>query len=327
VTTLPFLYVRMLRHRVAAMVWTFMLLAPAYRVGLERFSWEYVWAAVALASSYVAATTVNDVADREIDALNHPRDRGRPLVSGDARERDLYRLHVAAALLAIVAAALVGIAAVGLTMVSLAIGWTYSLAPARLSHRTWLAPVALAAAYVAVPYGLGLTAAGVSPSSGDALFCAGLSSLFVSRIVLKDFRDRRGDAAYGKPTMLLRFGKTATCATSLVALALGDALLLLFLRPPLVFGIVLQAFVAAIGSRLLALWRAADPRAEQLAIGLGARMGNGLLLSVLAWLVLVAHQATPAEGTAFVAALALVFWLGYGAVLSRPADAVIAYKS
>jgi 4-hydroxybenzoate polyprenyltransferase len=326
VTALPFLYVRMLRHRVAAMVWTFMLLAPAYRVGLERFSWDYVWAAVALASSYVAATTVNDVADREIDALNHPRDRGRPLVTGDAREIDLYRLHVVAALLAIAAASLLGIAAVALTLASLAIGWAYSLAPLRLSYRTWLAPAALAAAYVAVPYGLGLRAAGAYPSTGDVVFCAALSSLFVSRIVLKDFRDRRGDAACGKPTMLLRFGKTLTCATSLAALALGDALLLVVLRPPLVLGVVLQAFVAAIGSRLLALWRAADPRAEQLAIGLGARMGNGLLLSVLAWLVLAAHKASPAEGTAFVIALAAVFWLGYGAVLARPADAVIAYK-
>jgi 4-hydroxybenzoate polyprenyltransferase len=326
VTALPFLYVRMLRHRVAAMVWTFMLLAPAYRVGLERFASEYLWAVAALASSYVAATTVNDVADREIDALNHPSDRGRPLVTGDARERELYLLHVVAALLAIVAASFVGIAAVGLTVLSLGIGWAYSLPPVRLAHRTWLAPVALAAAYVAVPYALGLMAAGVSPVAGDVIFCAGLVSLFVSRIVLKDFRDRRGDAAYGKPTILLRFGKTATCATSLAALALGDVLLLIFLRPPLVLGLVLQTFVAAIGSRLLALWRASDPRAEQLAIGLGARMGNGLLLAVLAWLVLSAHGATRAEATTFLVALATVFWLGYAAVVARPADAVIAYK-
>jgi len=326
VSALPLLYVRMLRYRVAAMVWTFMLLAPAYRAGLEGFSWDYVWAAAALASSYVAATTVNDVADRDVDAVNHPKDPGRPLVAGTASPRDLHDLHVAAALLALVAASFVSTAAIALTAVSLAIGWTYSLAPIRLSYRTWLAPVALALAYVAVPYALGLAAAGVAPSPRDAFFGGALVALFVSRIVLKDFRDRRGDAAFGKPTLLLRFGKTATCAVSLAALALGDVLLLLVLRPPLVLAVVLQAFVAAIGSRLLALWRASDPRDEQLAIGLGARMGNGLLLSLLAWLVVSAHGATAAEATALLASLAAVFWLGYAAVLARPADAVIAYK-
>ena len=325
-TALPLLYVRMLRYRVAAMVWTFMLLAPAYRVGLERFSWDYVWAAAALASAYVAATTVNDVADRDVDAVNHPSDPGRPLVAGTARPRDLDRLHAVAALLAIGAASLVSTAAVALAIVSLAIGWAYSLPPIRLSYRTWAAPLALALAYVAVPYALGLAAAGVAPSRGDALLGGALVSLFVSRIVLKDFRDRRGDAAFGKPTLLLRFGKAVTCGTSLAALALGDALLLAVLRPPLVVGLVLQAFVAATGLRLLALRRADDPRAEQLAIGLGARMGNGLLLSLLAWLVVSAQGGTTAEATALLVALAAVFWLGYAAVLARPAEAVIAYK-
>jgi 4-hydroxybenzoate polyprenyltransferase len=324
VTALPALYIRMLRYRVAAMVWTFMLLGPAYRVGLERFDWDYVWAAVSLASSYVAATSVNDIADREIDALNHPRDRGRPLVTGEARARDLGALHIVSAALAIAAASLVGVAAAGLAATSLAIGWAYSLAPIRLAYRTALAPVALAAAYVVVPYGLGLAAAGVSPTAGDALLCAALFFLFVSRIVLKDFRDRRGDAAYGKPTLLLRFGKTATCAISLAALALGDALLVVFLVPPLVFWLVLQAFVVAIASRLLTLWRTDGPRDEQLAIGAGARMGNGVLLSVLAWLVLSPDGGGPA--TAFVFVVAAVFWLGYVAVVTRPADAVIAYK-
>ena len=50
--------------------------------------------------------------------------------------------------------------------------------------------------------------------------------LFVARIVLKDFRDREGDALYGKPTLLLRFGKDATCAVSLAALLAGNCLLL-----------------------------------------------------------------------------------------------------
>jgi 4-hydroxybenzoate polyprenyltransferase len=54
---------------------------------------------------------------------------------------------------------------------------------------------------------------------------AALYLLFAGRIVLKDFRDRVGDAAYGKPTFLLLYGKRATCLVSAGAICAGDALL------------------------------------------------------------------------------------------------------
>ena len=73
---------RMLRYRVAAMVWMFMLLGAAFPDGLPDFSLAYVWATLALASSYVAATSVNDIADADIDRVNHPRDSGRPARHG-----------------------------------------------------------------------------------------------------------------------------------------------------------------------------------------------------------------------------------------------------
>ena len=97
------LYARMLRYRVAAMVWMFMLLGAAFPAGLADFSFGYVWATLALASSYVAATSVNDIADADIDRVNHPGDSGRPLVTGDARPRDLWLLHAAASVLALAA--------------------------------------------------------------------------------------------------------------------------------------------------------------------------------------------------------------------------------
>ena len=81
---LALLYWRMLRYRVAVMIVMFMLLGAARADGLVGSAWGLVWAALALASSYVAATTINDVADREIDLVNHPRDSGRPLVRSQA---------------------------------------------------------------------------------------------------------------------------------------------------------------------------------------------------------------------------------------------------
>lgn len=325
-TTFPLLYLRLLRYRAAAMVWMFMLLGAAYRGGLERFSWDYGWAALALASSYVAATALNDVADRDIDRVNHPRDGGRPLVSGDAHPRDLLALHGLAAALALAAAVPLGAAAVLVVAVSLAIGHAYSAPPLRLSYRTYLAPSVLGIAYVLVPYGLGLAAAGLAPEPRDATFCGALLALFVARINLKDFRDRRGDALYGRPTLLLRFGKSAACLVSLGALLAGNGLLLLALSPPPALTVVAELFVAAIAWMLYSLWRAPAGRAEQFAIGLGAKMGNGLLLTVLAWLALTGEGAPLGDRLLFTIALAGAFAASFVVLVRRPDQAVIGYK-
>jgi 4-hydroxybenzoate polyprenyltransferase len=325
VTRLPHLYVRMLRYRVAAMIWMFMLLPAAFHGGLERLTVDYLWATLALASSYVAATAVNDIADREIDLVNHPRDAGRPLVSGDATVRDLAVLHVAAALASLAAGALLSPLGLALGALSLGIAWTYSLPPVRFAYRTYLAPVALGAAYVLVPYAFGLEAVGLAPTASDAAFAGALFSLFCARIVLKVFRDRVGDALYGKPTLLLRFGERATCVLSLASLAAGDALLVIAV-PEAVVLVLVQLFAAAIALMLWRLWHAEQGEAEQVAIGIGARMGNGLLLCVLAWLVLDAHGADPDRRLAFVSALAALFAVGYVALAVRPERAVIGYK-
>ena len=282
------LAVRMLRYRVATMIWLFLLLGAASRQGLEQLSWRHLVAALALGASYVAATTQNDVADREIDLVNHPRDPGRPLVTGETSPSELWRLHALASVLALAAAASLGPAALTLVGLSLAIGWAYSLPPLRLSFRTYLAHPVLGLAYVAIPYALGLAVVGSSPRLEDALLGGGLYALFLARIVLKDFRDREGDAQFGKPTLLLRFGKDVTCLASLAA-------------PD-------------------------DRREEQVAIGIGARMGNGFLLSVLAWLALEASGASVAERTAFIALLGAVFGLGFAALVARPEQATIGYK-
>jgi 4-hydroxybenzoate polyprenyltransferase len=222
--------------------------------------------------------------------------------------------------------AALGAAGLLLVALSLLVSWAYSLRPLRLSYRTYLAHAALGVAYVAIPYGLGLAVVRSAPRPADALLAGALFALFVARIVLKDFRDRAGDARFGKPTFLLRYGKRATCAVSLAALATGNALLLVSLRPPAPPAAALELFVAAIVAMLVTLARVEQGRAEQVAIGIGARMGNGLLITVLAWLALDAHGAVAAERTLVVATLAAVFGLGFATLVSRPEQAVIGYK-
>ena len=322
-TALPRLYVVMLRYRIAAMVVLFMLLGAA-REGPLELGPRYLFAALALASSYVAATALNDLADEEIDRVNHPRDAGRPLVEGTATRRQLFVLHVLASLLGLCAAAALGWRGVGLLAVALLVSQTYSARPVRLSYRVAGAPITLGVAYVLVPYSFGIVAAnGTLRHTASALTVA-LFLLFAARIMLKDFRDRAGDARYGKPTILLRFGKTATCAASLCALAAGDIVLATALPP--VLWLFAQPFVLSIAWMLHSLWQADDPFAEQVAIGIGARMGNGLLLCALAWFVIEGRGATAMETAVLTATVSVLFFLSFASLVASPGDAVIGYK-
>lgn len=322
-TRLPRLYLVLLRYRVAAMVALFMLLGAA-REGALELAWPHALALAALASSYVSATALNDLADEAIDKVNHPRDAGRPLVEGTAERRDLRLLSGVGAVAACAAAIPLGAAAVVVVLSSLAVSQAYSARPLRLSYRVAGAPLVLAVAYVLVPTGLGVVAVGGRLDSVVSVFTGALLLLFCARIVLKDFRDRLGDAQFGKPTLLLRYGKAATCSVSAGALAGADVLLIVALDPAP--AALVQPFVGAIAAMLWRLWRSGVPHEEQVAIGVGARMGNGLLLTVLAWLVVVGGGGSQANAFAVAASIAAVFFVSFAAVLRAPGEIAIGYK-
>jgi 4-hydroxybenzoate polyprenyltransferase len=82
------LFLRMLRWRVAVTLWFFLLIGAAAQ-GPLRPGIALLVAVASLSASYVVATTVNDIAGRDVDRINHPRDPGRPLVTGSASVRDL----------------------------------------------------------------------------------------------------------------------------------------------------------------------------------------------------------------------------------------------
>ncbi len=64
---LPVLYWRLLRYRVAVMIVLFMLLGASWHRGPTAIDGSVLLMVLALASSYVSATSVNDIADKEID--------------------------------------------------------------------------------------------------------------------------------------------------------------------------------------------------------------------------------------------------------------------
>ena len=317
----------MLRYRVAMLVWTFMLLGAAAGDPGRLETVRLALAAAALAWSYVAATTLNDLADVKIDLVNHPDDPGRPLVAGAAAPSDMRTLHWVAWAAAVACASPLGPAPAALVVGGLVIGRAYSLPPARLSYRPYLAPVTLAAAYVVVPYTLGLWSSGGAVTSRALVLGAAWVALFLARIVLKDFRDREGDAIFGRRSILLLHGKLATCALSGVFVFLGDALVGIafgWVAWPLL--VVAQGFFAAVAFMLWRLWRAMGPAAEQVAIGTGAKMGTGLLLSVLSWLLLSGQGASLAQRTMFLLLLAAAYGASFAALARHPERAVIGYK-
>jgi 4-hydroxybenzoate polyprenyltransferase len=319
------LFLRMLRWRVAVTLWFFLLIGAGAQ-GTLRPGIAFLFAALSLCASYVVATTVNDIADRHVDRINHPRDPGRPLVTGSASERDLWRTNAIAAPIALATAALAGAPVLAVSAASLAIGYAYSLRPIRLSYRTWLAPAVLSIAYAIVPYALGLLAAGGRIDRIDVLLCGALYALFLARINLKDFRDRAGDAAYGKSTLLLAHGKKVTCAVSGIALLVGCTALVAALGGHPGIMAIVSLFTAAILSMLWKLWRTSDLREEQIAIGLGAKMGNGLLACTLTWLVLQAEGAPEGMRVLALGFLALVYGSVFITLTGPPDDIEIAYK-
>lgn len=86
------------------------------------------------------------------------------------------------------------------------------------------------------------------------------------------------------------------------------------------------AFAAGIAWMLVRLLRAEPGRDEQVAIGLGARLGNGLLVGVLAWLVLAGDGAPAAHRLGAPAAVAFAFGGGFLVLARRPQAVALGYK-
>lgn len=257
-----------------------------------------------VAAFLVFSVAVNDLADERIDRVNLPGDPRRPLVAGGALRGEMTLVAAVSAALALGGGFLLGPAA-GLTVVAgLCVSAAYSLGPVRLADRGALAALVLPACYVAVPYLLGRLPAAGLPHGRGLLLPLGLYVGFVGRILLKDFRDVRGDALFGKRTFLVRHGRVATCRFSAVCWAAGCPLVLAGATSPT------PALAAAVAVHLaVVLWLlrrlAAEPHPhrESRLITCAAIVGRGLLLTLLAHESLARLHWPPAATAAFLAAL------------------------
>jgi 4-hydroxybenzoate polyprenyltransferase len=188
----------------------------------------------------------------------------------------------------------------------IAIDAAYSVRPLVWSRRTYAAPLVLPLVYAALPFVMGVSAAGRLPDAADGVMVAGFYLLFLSRIILKDFRDRAGDRAFGKVTFLLKHGKRAVVVMSRAALLAGGVMVVCSLAEPPAIAFILALYLLVALWALQRLGRAGDLINELVSIALFAKAGNAFLLTVLACLVLRSNGTPVPTQVALLAVITLL---------------------
>ncbi|HET6746803.1 MAG TPA: UbiA prenyltransferase family protein [Candidatus Saccharimonadales bacterium] len=301
----------MIRYKSALVLVLFMTLSSLIHdpVISHVFKWQTLIMAVALVLVYACATCINDLADWKIDRVNLKGHADRPLVTGEGSRKDLIILGIIAAMVAISLALLINPIAVIVVLLGLVLNAAYSLRPLRISHRPILTPFYLALCYVLVAYLAGFAVVFAAELQFNWLYLSAFYFLFLARISLKDFRDRKGDALAGKPTLILKYGKTAVCMLSSTAVAVGSILLMMAVNRP-----YLQVVVGGFAVCLLVieyrLYRSRSELHELLSVGYSARVGNGISFALLGTLVLEASGAATSDIVIFYASLVLLYaWM------------------
>ncbi len=260
-------------------------MAPAGRAdGLHPL---FTTVAVIVCCWFIHATVLNDLGDEAIDRVNLANARGRPLVSGVATRHRLLALGCTAGAVALVVAWTVNWRVGAVVTAGLGLNAAYSLRPVRLSDRGVVASLLLPLGYVALPFLVGALSVEPGLHRDDVILLVGLYVTFIGRILLKDFRDVKGDAMYAKRTFLVRYGRTATCVFSAACWVAGSAAMLALVP---VRSLLVGAFAAYLTCALDGLRRLHATRGfveEQVVIGAIAMVGRGMAVTVLAHFAMV----------------------------------------
>jgi 4-hydroxybenzoate polyprenyltransferase len=275
------LYVKLQRFNASSVIGLFVLLGAAATGYLVQHPWRSLVAAAIAMLVYPAAVGLNDIADRQLDAINVADMDDRALMHGASVPSVLVVSGICAVISLVGAFWLNPLAGV-VVVIAHTMAVLYSLPPAHISYRTLLAIPWLTAIYVACPYFIGASLSGHSPKLVDVVLGAGLYVMFMARILMKDFRDRKGDSEGGKVTFLLRFGKAKTITTSYILLAVGMGTVFLA-ADALIGGFAIVLLIPTVLVVLVSrrLKRASVLSEELVAIGVMARLGNAVLLLLL----------------------------------------------
>jgi len=90
--------------------------------------------------------------------------------------------------------------------------------------------------------------------------------------------------------------------------------------------VTVSIYFCLISYCLLKLLNAPLGKLEQFYIGLGAKMGNGLLLSLLAYLILLSSNASESTETAGILFVSSLFIINFFVIIKNPELVIVGYK-
>lgn len=184
--------------------------------------WKIPAAAFALVLANYTSNVINQIYDRDIDAVNKPN---RPIPSGRISVDEASSLAIALTIAVMsISYAAVGTAFGALVSVIMLFAWLYSSPPLRLRARLLWSNLA-----IATPRGaLGILAAYSSYANplGDAkllLFALGMAVYVFGGNTFKDFPDEAGDRMHGVRNFVTVYGreKAAKIASALSAASIA----------------------------------------------------------------------------------------------------------
>ncbi|HEX8762881.1 MAG TPA: UbiA family prenyltransferase [Candidatus Saccharimonadales bacterium] len=166
---------------------------------------------------YATANSLNDLADVDIDRANN---RNLPLAAGALGRQDAKKAGFLFLVLSLIgAASTTNVALLATVLSGLMLGVAYSWQPIALERRGLLGTLCLSLCYVGIPIALAWSFN--EYQSYDWKLLLGITILESSVLLFKDFKDERGDRAFGKRTPLVRYGQKGLYYLAAIFFILG----------------------------------------------------------------------------------------------------------
>jgi homogentisate phytyltransferase/homogentisate geranylgeranyltransferase len=173
---------------------------------------------------YGIVTIENDIADLEIDKYNK---RNLPLAKNEVTKQTLRITELILLVGLVFVVSLLGLAAGVLAFIYLILGHTYSNKPFSLKDRGWIGAILLGVCYGFLPLILATYLTETVEFSNILLLAASSLLVAIASVLLKDFKDEKGDKKYHKNTVLVTYGPNYIKKSYTILLTAGYLLLVL----------------------------------------------------------------------------------------------------
>lgn len=274
-------------------------------------------ASVMIAGWYINGTSLNDYQDYEIDMINLKGDPDRPIITGLASRTEVLAAAIVSGVVSLILATILSWNHALLIMGLLVLNASYSLRPFQISRRGGLAPLVLPLGYILLPFLAGYLLVNSSPQPILWLLVAAYYLHFIGRIILKDYRDVKGDAAHGKRTFLLRHGNKAVCALAGLAISSGGLLSVYAMRE--FIGPFQYTIITLVTFGLTILWRLSETEGWKLQKPLLAAFGRSMTgvtaATLLAFVAYLNSFSSLLSTSLAIGITAIYMWSAYGALM------------